>query len=168
MTDLDIVAVFTQCFWRSHATQLIGGATEPLYQPAARADEPHRLFYRADFAASALHETAHWCVAGAARRTQVDFGYVYIEPPRTPSAQAAFFAAERKVQGLEQLFCAAAGLRFVPSADQIGVDLKDFREQLAEQRDQVRIWMQNSGDQRAHQFEQALRHACSPRRAAVG
>ena len=168
MTDLDIVAVFTRCFRRSYATQLIGGAAEPLYQPAEAEHEPHRLYYRENFAASALHETAHWCVAGSARRTQVDFGYVYIEPPRTPAAQAAFFGAELKVQGLEELFCAAAGLEFVPSADQIGVDLNDFRQQLAEHRSQVRQWMHNSSDQRAHQFEQALRRACSPRRSAVG
>ena len=57
MTDLDIVDVFARCFWTSHATQLLGGADEPLYQPAGRAGEPHRLFYRENFAASALHET---------------------------------------------------------------------------------------------------------------
>ncbi len=168
MTDLDVVDVFARCFWESHATQLIGGAAEPLYQPAQRAGEPHLLFYRENFAASALHETAHWCVAGSTRRTQVDFGYVYNEPPRSARAQAAFFAAELKVQALEQVFCEAGGLVFVPSADQIGVNLNEFRQQLETYDSEVRGWMQNSCDRRAQQFEQALRHARSQRRVAVG
>jgi len=168
MTDLDIVDVFARCFSASHATQLQGGAAEPLYQPAERAGEPHLLFYRENFAASALHEAAHWCVAGSARRTQVDFGYVYNEPPRSDRAQAAFFAAELKVQALEQMFCEAAGLVFVPSADQIGVNLNEFRQRLEIYQPEVRNWMQTSCDRRAHQFEQALHHARSQRRAAVG
>jgi elongation factor P hydroxylase len=169
MTDQDIVDVFARCFWLSHATQLVGGAAEPLYQPSARAGEPHRLFYRENFAASALHETAHWCIAGSARRTQVDFGYVYNQPPRSARAQAAFFAAELKVQALEQVFCAAAGLVFVPSADQIGVNLNEFRQQLETYQSELKGWMKNSGDRRAQKFEQALlRHAGSQRRVAVG
>ncbi|XOV81563.1 MAG: elongation factor P hydroxylase [bacterium] len=181
MTDKEIVAVFTQCFWRSHATVLVGGAAEPLYQPAI-GHEPHRLFYREDYAASALHEVAHWCVAGAARRKQVDYGYTYSPPPRTEAAQMAFFAAELKVQSLEQIFCAAAGLTFVPSADQLGVDLTKFRQQLTDQKPRMRHWMRNSQDQRARQFRRGLRLArqqgCSgpvqqsdrhtPRRPAVG
>ncbi|MCR9261311.1 MAG: elongation factor P hydroxylase [Pseudomonadaceae bacterium] len=169
MTDLEIVAVFAQCFWASHATELIGGAAEPLYQPAQRSGEPHRLFYRENFAASALHETAHWCVAGSVRRTQTDFGYVYNEPPRSARAQAAFFAAELKVQALEQVFCEAAGLVFVPSADQIGVNLNEFRQRLDTYKSEVRGWMQSSRDDRARHFEQALiRHVTAQRRAAVG
>ena len=168
MTDLDIVAVFSHCFRQRYATELIGGAAEPLYQPCAHADGMHRLFYRENYAASALHETAHWCIAGVKRRRQLDFGYTYLEPPRTPDLQSTFFASELKVQALEQVFCEAAGLRFVPSADHSGVDLNDFRQHLQQEQEHVRQWMQVSSDQRARQFERALLDMHAQRRSGVG
>ena len=52
--------VFNQCFARRWRTRLVGGAGEPLYQPAAAGADEHLLFYRRDYFASALHEAAHW------------------------------------------------------------------------------------------------------------
>ncbi len=42
---------------------------------------------RTDFFASALHEISHWCVAGKARREQVDFGYWYCPDGRDAMTQ---------------------------------------------------------------------------------
>ena len=60
--------VFNDCFAHSCNTRLCGGADEPLYQPAATPAGFHALYYRGDYFASALHEVAHWCIAGAQRR----------------------------------------------------------------------------------------------------
>ena len=60
----DLELLFAGCFRERWRTRLEGGATEPLYLPAS-GNGVHRLCYRADYFASALHETAHWCIAQA-------------------------------------------------------------------------------------------------------
>ena len=64
-----IAAAFAWCFYREFNTELVGGAPEPLYRPGSTTG-PAQLMYREDFPASALHEAAHWCIAGKARRQQ--------------------------------------------------------------------------------------------------
>lgn len=95
----------------------MGGGDEPLYEPPA--EGPGRITYRADYPASALHEVAHWCVAGRRRREQVDYGYWYAPDGRSPEQQAEFEIVEVKPQALEWVFAEAAGVRFVPSADNV-------------------------------------------------
>lgn len=112
-------AVFSRCFLESEGTVLVGGAMEPLYEPASRLDEPHRIFYREDFFASALHEVAHWCIAGPERRRQRDFGYWYAPDGRDAAAQRAFEAVEEKPQSLEWLFSLACGYPFQVSIDNL-------------------------------------------------
>lgn len=114
----DLELVFADCFRARWRTRLEGGAAEPLYLPAA-ADGLHQLCYRADYFASALHETAHWCIAGPARRLRIDFGYWYRPDGRDASAQHAFEAVEARPQALEWIFSVAAGYRFRPSADNL-------------------------------------------------
>ena len=55
-----IIQIFNTCFAQSHATRLLGGA-EPLYLPASGSDTA-QLIFRDDYASSALHEAAHWCL----------------------------------------------------------------------------------------------------------
>ena len=111
--------VFNQCFTRRWRTRLVGGASEPLYQPAAEGADEHLLFYRCDYFASALHEVAHWCIAGARRREQVDFGYWYAPEGRSAAQQQAFEAVEYKPQALEWWFARACGYRFRVSLDNL-------------------------------------------------
>ncbi len=72
-----ICETFNRCFAQFH-TKLVGGASEPLYEP----DEPiARVYFREDYASSALHEVAHWRIAGADRRQQPDYGWpLYTSP----------------------------------------------------------------------------------------
>lgn len=102
-------------------TLLVGGAAEPLYLPPADA-RPAVIRYAHDYATSALHEIAHWCLATPAERRLVDYGLSYRPPPRAPAEQALFYAAEVPVQALEMLLAAAAGVTFHFSADNPGVD----------------------------------------------
>lgn len=111
--------VFAACFAREFRTRLMGGAPEPLYQPALRPGEEHRLYYREDYFASALHEVAHWCIAGPMRRRRVDFGYWYIPDGRTQQQQRAFESVEYRPQALEWFFSRACGHRFRASADNL-------------------------------------------------
>lgn len=119
MRDDEIARRFNAAFSRSHGTVLIGGAVEPLYLPAC-GHRPAVIRYTRDYAQSALHELAHWCLAGAQRRTRVDYGYWYLSPPRAPLEQQRFEAVETPVQGLELIMAVATGVRFHVSADNPG------------------------------------------------
>lgn len=96
----------------------MGGAREPLYQPG-QAGGPAVIRYREDFAASALHEIAHWCLAGPQRRQRLDFGYRYQPPPRSSAEQERFLEYELRPQALESLFAERAGISFRPSFDDV-------------------------------------------------
>jgi len=129
-------SVFNNLFSATCATRLRGGAEEPLYQPAAVAGELHTLHYRQDFFASALHEIAHWCIAGDERRQLFDFGYWYAPEGRGLDQQKAFEAAERKPQALEWYFSKACAYRFQASIDNFALaeaelhQVDDFRQTL--------------------------------------
>lgn len=141
---------------------LIGGAAEPLYEPASKGI-PALLQFREDFAASALHEVAHWCIAGLERRQKVDFGYSYVPPPRSPTTQARFFAAEVRVQALEAHFSRAAGLEFHVSVDDIDGHhdgLREVFEQAVWAADgAVGEWLESTHGVRARRMALALQRA---------
>ncbi len=122
LTALDLEAVFDSLFLERHRVRLRGGGDEPLYEPPTAAG-PGRIVYREDFFASALHEVAHWCVAGALRRGRLDYGYWYAPDGRTPAQQAEFERVEVAPQALEWVFSEACGAPFVPSADNVEAGL---------------------------------------------
>lgn len=114
----DLEGLFLATFFASHNTVLEGGATEPVYLPG----HPHRICYTRDYFRSALHEIAHWCVAGPARREQEDYGYWYAPDGRSADQQAQFAQVEVYPQALEALFCAACGHDFRVSLDNLNGD----------------------------------------------
>jgi elongation factor P hydroxylase len=149
-----IAKAFEECF-ASYDTVLEGGAREPLYQPSHQG-KPAKLVFREDYPASALHEIAHWCIAGARRRQQEDFGYEYIFGPRSPEQQDAFFAAELKTQSLERAFATALGLEFRPSADNLNADVEAFSAALTDDETALNAWLISTSGQRARHFLQHL------------
>jgi elongation factor P hydroxylase len=114
----EIAGCFNFLFGRSHRVEMIGGGGEPEYLPATD-ESPGYVRYRSNFAHSALHEAAHWCIAGARRRQQVDYGYWYQSPPRDETTQLAFVQAESRVQALESILTSAAGMVFRVSLDDV-------------------------------------------------
>lgn len=118
LSHIQIAGCFNRGVGRRHGVRLIGGGEEPLYQPG-EAGSPARIRYTRDYAASALHEAAHWCIAGVTRRNQVDYGYWYRPPPRSQADQEAFCAVEVPVQALESRFATACGLPFRVSVDDL-------------------------------------------------
>ena len=118
----DLVTLFDRTFALDYHTCLKAGAEEPFYQPARPPDQMHQIWFTCDYFASALHEVAHWCVAGRRRRQLPDYGYWYAPDGRSPAQQAAFERVEARPQALEWLFSRAAGFPFQPSADNLGSD----------------------------------------------
>jgi len=110
--------LFNDLFAQAEQTLLCGGAEEPLYTPA-RGPAPALIHYRHDYPASALHEVAHWCIAGARRRKLVDYGYWYAPDGRDARQQREFIQLEARPQALEWFFSLACGLRFRPSLDNL-------------------------------------------------
>jgi hypothetical protein len=151
--------VFDTCFAKSFHTRLLGGADEPLYRPRSPGDALNALYYRQDYFASALHEVAHWCIAGEQRRQQLDFGYWYAPEGRSVKQQLAFEAVERKPQALEWYFSKACGYRFRLSADNLALtntgahDTGLFQRAVLEQALQ---WQRAGLPARAAEFYRAL------------
>ena len=161
-----IVGMFQQLFHPGFNTQLLGGAEEPIYIPAglklnepgyAGSEQYHRLYFRHDYLSSALHESAHWCIAGIQRREQLDFGYWYSPDGRTAAQQQLFEQAEVKPQALEWMFSVACGQRFRVSADNLASDQgasDQFTQAVVEQ---AQSWCAgNELPERGRLFIQAL------------
>lgn len=131
--DADTLSsIFESCFLRAMQTRLVAGGEEPLYLPADSRYDYHQIIFRSDYAASALHEAAHWCIAGEQRRRQVDYGYWYEPDGRGVAQQRIFESVEVRPQAIEWLFSVAAGRPFRVSLDNLGGDdIDPFPFQLA-------------------------------------
>lgn len=151
MNANEIIEVFEAAF---PSVQLCGGSDEPYYVPAALGGTA-TLHFKEDFAASALHEVAHWCIAGRRRRELVDFGYWY-EPERSSETQSRFEYVEAPPQALEWIFSVAAGRPFRVSFDNFDLPanrLDAFRRRV---QDAVLERLQHGLPRRAQRFADAL------------
>ncbi|MFZ5723231.1 MAG: elongation factor P hydroxylase [Pseudomonadota bacterium] len=114
-----LIELFAREFAATHRTRLVAGGDEPLYRPATTADGWHEIVFRHDYFQSALHEVAHWCVAGEARRRLPDYGYWYSPDGRTRAQQDEFEQVEARPQAVEWVLTAACGRRFAVSLDNL-------------------------------------------------
>lgn len=154
----DLIALFDQTFGREFNTRLICGDDEPIYLPADETHPYHRLIFAHGFYASALHEISHWCIAGEARRKQVDFGYWYCPDGRSAQVQARFEAVEVKPQALDWMFCVAAGYPFHVSCDNLNGEFEPDRVQFQRRvHQQVMHYLDTAPPVRAQRFIAALR-----------
>jgi elongation factor P hydroxylase len=119
-------------------TRILGGFDEPFYR-APVDDAPAEIRFTRNYERSALHELAHWCVAGSARRLQDDYGYWYAPDGRNGVQQQLFFQVEIKPQAIEKHFCTALGVPFAVSIDNLDnphvQGLADFRRKVDAQFD---------------------------------
>lgn len=116
------VKYFAQCFdqhFQSDNTILKPGAEEPFYQAAKEAGQSSIIYSNQDFFSSALHEIAHWCIAGSERRQLDDYGYWYEPDGRDHQQQELFYKVEAKPQALEWAFSLAANIPFRISLDNL-------------------------------------------------
>ena len=158
-----LASLFHQCFEQSYQTRLQGGAQEPLYTPVTETS-PAMIYFTRDYFSSALHEIAHWCIAGPQRRQQEDYGYWYQPDGRTPDQQRLFESVEVQPQAMEWLFSACCDIPFRISADNLngnaGVS-QAFKDNIHRQ---ALIYLEQGLPDRAQQFANAAQHWFRPDR----
>ncbi len=135
ITAQSLIIIFNALFAKEYNTQLMGGKDEPLYQPAVQLftnkNQPvNRIFFTQDYVRSALHEIAHWVIAGSERRKLVDYGYWYCADGRNKMQQQSFEKVEIYPQAIEWLFCNACRINFQPSSDNLNNPLTASERQL--------------------------------------
>ncbi|MGQ3889091.1 elongation factor P hydroxylase [Legionella sp. CNM-1927-20] len=154
----DLITLFNTCFAQKYNTQLVKGIDEPLYLPADKNRSFHAIYFAHGFFSSALHECAHWLIAGKARRKLIDYGYWYIPDGRTPEEQALFQQVEVKPQALEWILSVATGYQFQFSIDNLNgspVDMDAFKQAVYEQ---VINYCNHGLSKRANLFRLCLCH----------
>lgn len=153
----DLVMLFNDLFRGPCRTILVRGGDEPEYIPASSPEGLHRVVFARGYYASALHEIAHWCLAGAERRRLHDYGYWYCPDGRTLDQQRAFEQVEVKPQAIEWVFATAAGSRFHISVDNLSgagaADEAAFRANVSRQ---AQHYVARGLPPRAEQFKDAL------------
>lgn len=154
----DLIKIFNDTFFAEYNTKLELGNDEPIYLPADDAAPYHRIVFARGFYASAMHEIAHWCVAGPQRRLLEDFGYWYEPDGRTEQVQAEFEKVEIRPQAYEWILSLSAGFPFTVSCDNLNGDFEPDRLAFMAKVHQevVRIFEQGIPP-RVKQLSQALR-----------
>ena len=152
----DLITLFNQCFELEYNTRLVKGGDEPIYLPADETRPYHAIYFANGFFSSALHECAHWFIAGESRRQQIDFGYWYEPDGRTIEQQRLFQRLEVKPQAIECMLSLACGFRFQVSIDNLNgheVDTEGFKEAVKQQ---VHHYTEQGLPKRAERFRKVL------------
>ncbi len=164
-TPEQVVELFNTLFIPTYNTELVCCEEEPIYRPADDEHPHHRIIFAHGFFASALHEIAHWCVAGKERRLLEDFGYWYEPDGRTVDQQAEFEKVEVKPQALEWIFSQSANFQFHFSADNLNGEAgvsESFKQAVWQQ---VQTYLDNGLPERVRMWSDALIEAYRPGRA---
>lgn len=133
---LDLIRIFNDCFAKEYNTLLVKGEDEPIYLPADDKRPNHAIYFAHGFFSSALHECAHWLIAGEERRKLVDFGYWYVPDGRNAQQQALFQQVEVKPQALEWVLSKASNYPFRLSIDNLNgeeMDTSSFKQAVFSQ-----------------------------------
>lgn len=115
----DLTTLFFESVGYKYNTRLIKGSDEPIYLPANQKIAYHQIVFAHGFYTSALHEIAHWCLAGEKRRLLEDYGYWYCPDGRDQIQQDKFEQVEIKPQAIEWCLSIACGLTFKVSCDNL-------------------------------------------------
>jgi elongation factor P hydroxylase len=134
MNLTELTLLINHHYLNHYHTVLIGGFSEPFYQPAQQ-QQPAQIQFTQDYFRSALHELAHWCVAGEERRKQADYGYWYAPDGRTQQQQELFFRCEIVPQAIEWALSLVCGVKFDVSVDNLNnttSGAEDFKQAVRE------------------------------------
>ena len=152
----DLIRIFNHCFQNSYQTQLAYGQDEPIYLPADDNLLYHTIFFAHGFFSSALHECAHWLIAGEKRRLLVDYGYWYMPDGRTAEQQTLFQQVEVKPQALEWILSKACRHSFRLSFDNLNGHTPEAEQFAFAVQKQVQVYETQGLPLRAEKFHQAL------------
>lgn len=164
----DLIDLFNATFSKTENTVLVKGAHEPIYIPASVKHQSHRIVFAHGYFASALHEIAHWCIAGKKRRLLEDYGYWYNPDGRDAIQQAEFEKVEVKPQAIEWAFSCAAGKSFRVSTDNLNgapVNVQGFQEAV---KLQVMQYVEYGFPPRAAEFIKVLQRFYQTRELDLG
>ena len=130
-----LIHLLNEHYLNHYKTILVGGFDEPFYK-ASQGSDLAEIRFTQDYIRSALHELAHWCVAGSERRKTDDFGYWYANDGRNQQQQNEFYKVEIKPQAIEWALSLICGVKFEASIDNLqqqvtGAEL--FEQQLHQQ-----------------------------------
>jgi hypothetical protein len=151
-----IIAVFNACFSERENTRLERGDSEPIYLPAGKQCPWHRVIFAHGFFNSAMHEIAHWLIAGQSRRLLEDYGYWYAPDGRSAAQQKAFEQVEVKPQALEWLLMKTVGRQFRVSVDNLSGEPTDTLPFMQAVCEQARVYCRQGLSPRAQLLQQAL------------
>ncbi|NVO98940.1 elongation factor P hydroxylase [Photobacterium damselae subsp. damselae] len=146
----DLIKLFNRTFLNSLNTELLLGGDEPIYLPANEDRKHHQIIFARGYFASAMHELAHWCIAGPERRLLEDYGYWYEPDGRTEQIQAEFEKVEVKPQAVEWILSASCGFPFQVSCDNLSGSFEPDRVAFTlKVREQVDVYLQHGMPERA-------------------
>lgn len=131
----DFTLLINEHYLKAYHTVIIGGFSEPFYLPSKQG-KTAQIQFTHDYFRSALHELAHWCVAGEARRQEEDYGYWYAPDGRNQEQQTLFFRCEIIPQAFEWAFSLVCHIKFEVSVDNLNqsvVGATDFKQAVQEQ-----------------------------------
>ncbi|VAW33628.1 Translation elongation factor P Lys34 hydroxylase [hydrothermal vent metagenome] len=131
----ELIRLLNENYLHQYNTKIVGGFHEPFYQ-AGKDDKQAEIQFSHDYIRSALHELAHWCVAGVERRNIDDFGYWYAADGRSQKQQDEFFKLEIVPQAIEWAFSIVCGVRFEASVDNLNnqvAGIEEFKHNLLNQ-----------------------------------
>jgi hypothetical protein len=154
----DFISVINQQYLKNYHTVLIGGFSEPFYQPA-QLGEPAQIQFTHDYFRSALHELAHWCVAGEERRKLPDYGYWYAPDGRTQAQQELFFTCEIVPQAFEWALSLASGIKFDVSVDNLSNTTSGATEFKQAVREKLQNYLQDGFPARTEALLQVIYQA---------
>jgi len=153
-----LIYIFNETFLEHFNTELVLGGDEPIYSPADVESIHHRIIFARGFFSSAMHEIAHWCIAGPQRRLLEDYGYWYEPDGRTDAVQAKFEHVEIKPQAVEWILSASCGFRFQVSCDNLSGDTEPDRVGFTVKvREQVLRYLAQGMPERAQMLSDRLR-----------
>ncbi|WP_318506479.1 elongation factor P hydroxylase [Photobacterium leiognathi] len=154
----DLIVIFNGLFLESLNTELLLGGDEPIYLPASSECEHNQIIFARGYFASAMHELAHWCIAGFERRKLEDYGYWYEPDGRSEAVQAAFEKVEIKPQAIEWILSASCGFKFQVSCDNLSGDCEPDRVAFTlKVREQVLTYLECGIPERAKMLSDAFR-----------
>ena len=152
----DLIMLFNTTFTETENTVLIKGGHEPIYIPANKSQLHHQIVFAHGYFASALHEIAHWCIAGKQRRLLEDYGYWYSPDGRDVTQQTEFEKVEVKPQAIEWAFSCASGKPFSVSTDNLNGESSDPQCFQKAVQQQAKHYLDNAFPPRAAEFIRVL------------
>jgi elongation factor P hydroxylase len=155
----ELIVLLNTVYMPSYGTVLRGGFDEPFYL-AARPGKAAEIRFTRDYYRSALHELAHWCVAGKERRKIDDFGYWYAPDGRTQEQQDEFFRVEVKPQAIEWALSLCCGVKFDVSVDNLSNAVAGIQEFKSRVLRQLQIYLNKGFPARTETLLRVIHHSC--------